>query len=386
MKQQIPREPLENAETYRLTMEPVVYTDMWGFYERGIDMFWTPSEIKEELSKDTRGWASLEPKVQHFIKHIVAFFAISDALVNETIGDELVGRIQIREALTWYNFQMMMEDIHSKVYSDLVMEYCEPEERAGVFDAVRSYPTIKRKQDWIYKWIGRENPFRHLPKETKSILQKTMRLAQINVENVLSFIDFETDLATPGKPIPQLEELLYQVLEDPGVSLAQIILANCIVEGVFFSGSFCAIFWINHYYKGLLPGLAKANEWISRDEGTHTDFAILLYVKYIQNRLDAGVVHTMFRDAVDIESDFIRAALPSGLKGMNADLMIDYIKFTADGLLMDLGYQKIWNKENPFPFMNKQSISVRIPDFFVDQNVSEYGLSHDDGLDFDEDF
>ena len=377
---------LENEESYRLTMEPIKYTDIWGFYTRGIEMFWTFDEIKEELAKDTKGWKTLDPKIKHFIKHVVAFFAISDTLVNETIGDELLNRVQIREAKTWYNFQMMMEDIHSKVYSDLVIEYCDADERKTVFDAVRNFPTIKRKQEWIYKWVGRENVFRHLPSETLDILQKTMKLAQINVENVLSYINFETELADHNAPIPKLEALLYQILEDPGVSLAQVILANCIVEGVFFSGSFAAIFWINHYYQGLLPGLAKANEWISRDEGTHTDFAILLYVKYVQHKLSQNDAHIMFREAVEIESDFIRAALPTGLKGMNSELMIQYIKFVADGLLQDLGYAKIWNTKNPFNFMNKQSISVRIPDFFVDQSVSEYGLARDDGLEFDEDF
>lgn len=378
---------LENEEVYRLTMEPVLYEDIWNFYKRGLEMFWTFDEIKEELAKDTKGWKDLDARVQHFIKHIVAFFAISDSLVNETIGDEILNRVQIREAKTWYNFQMMMEDIHSKVYSDLVIEYCEtPEERRMVFEAVKNYPTIKRKQDWIYKWVGRENVFRHLPSDTKDMLQKTMRLAQINVENVLSFINFETELDEPSAPIPKLEKLLYQILEDPGVSLAQVILANCIVEGVFFSGSFCAIFWINHYYKGLLPGLAKANEWISRDEGTHTDFAILLYRKYVKNRLPQDVVHNMFTEAVDIESDFVHAALPTGLKGMNSKLMIDYIKFVADDLLKDLGYDKIWNKANPFNFMLKQSLSVRIPDFFVDQTPSEYGGVINNGLGFDEDF
>lgn len=382
------KEPiLENAEFYRLTMEPVQYKDMWGFYQRGLEMFWTFDEIKEELAKDTKGWSVLDDNVRHFLKHIVSFFAISDSLVNETLGDEVLNRIQIREAKTWYNFQMMMEDIHSKVYSDLVLEYVsDPSERRDVFEAIKKYPTIKRKQDWIYKWIGRDNPFRHLPLDTKTRLQKAMRLAQINVENVLAFIDFETELDNQNAPVPMLENLLWQILEDPGVSLAQVILANCIVEGVFFSGSFCAIFWINHYYKGLLPGLAKANEWISRDEGTHCDFAILLYVKYIQNKLPQDVVHKMFKEAVDIEGDFIATALPRGLKGMNSELMLQYIKFVADMLLQDLGYEPLFLKENPFNFMNKQSISVRIPDFFVDQSVSEYGLARDGDLVFDEDF
>lgn len=380
-------EKLEQPELFRYTAEPIEYKDLWEFYQNAQKSQWVPDEIKEEMTKDMRGWQTLDDNVQHFIKHIVAFFAISDGVVGEIITEEIQNRIQIREVKIWYNHQSMMEDVHSIVYSQLVNEYVSDEvERRNVFNAIKKYPSIKRKIDWLHKWVGRENPFRHLPNDKLDLLKRVMRMCQTSVEGVLAYIENDTELENESAPIPQLENLLHLILEDKPVALAQVILANAIMEGVFFSGSFCAIFWINHFYHGTLPGLAKANEWISRDEGMHTNYAILLYRKYIVNHLSEFIVHQMFQEAVDIEGAFISDALPSNLKGMNATLMHQYIKFVADGLLVDLGYKRIYNVSNPFEFMSKQSISVRIPDFFIDQSVSEYGLKHDDGLNFSEDF
>ena len=209
---------------------------------------------------------------------------------------------------------------------------------------------------------------------------------QKTVGDFLCYIDYTTELQDPAAPIPKLDNMLNHMLDDKRISLAQVIMANCIMEGLFFAGSFAAIFWVNHYYKGILPGLALANEWISRDEGLHTDFAILLYRKYIVNKLPESTVHQMFREAVDVETNFINTALPIGLRGMNSLLMTQYVQFVADQLLQDLGYAKLFDEANPFEFMDKQSISVRIADFFVKSNITEYSLPSASALSFDENF
>jgi ribonucleotide reductase beta subunit family protein with ferritin-like domain len=383
------REPLENAADFRYTFLPVTYGDVYEFYKKAQNMQWTPEEIKEELGADKKGWASLEPAVQSFIKGNIAFFNISDGVVVETLSEQIQTRIQSREVKVWYNHQTMMEDVHSEVYSRLAEEYVsDPQERKMVFDSVRNYPSIGRKIDWIHKWVGGDNnPFKSVPSDTMEILRQMAAMFQKTVADFLHLIEYDTELQNPKAPIPKLDIAINHILENtPHIPLAQIIMANAILEGLFFSSAFASIFWINHYYKGRLPGLAKANEWISRDEGMHTDFAIMLYRRHIRERLSTEVVHKMFKEALEVETDFINSTLPTPLKGMNATLMIQYVKFVADGLLNDLSYPKLFNVANPFEWMTKQSISVRMSDFFIDPNVSEYTLPNDNGLSFGEDF
>lgn len=381
-------EILEIGSKFRYTFLPVEFKDIHEHYKKAQESQWTPEDIKEELGMDRKGWTSWEPEPQQFIKTVIAFFSISDGVVVETLGDELQSRIQVREVKVCYNHQAMMEDVHSEVYSKLAEEYVSSrEERNTVFEAVKSMPSITRKIDWIHKWVGHGNPFRRIPRDQITLLRRVVGMVQKTAADFLDLIDYDgIDLENPASPVPRLDSLLSSILDDDVVPLGQIIMANAIMEGVFFSASFAAIFWVNHYYKGLLPGLAKANEWISRDEGWHTDFAILLYRKYIRNKLSIAQVHAMFKEAIDVETAFVETALPVRLKGMNVDLMSQYVRFVADSLLSDLGYPKLFNAQNPFDWMTKQSVSVRIPDFFVDQNVSEYRLGNDNGLRFDENF
>lgn len=352
-------EPIENPEGFRYTVEPInpAYAGLWKLYEKAKESQWTENELAIEIQSDYGKFANLSPDVQKYLKNTVAFFAVSDGAVVETAG-VLASRIPAREFKIWYNHQSMMEDIHGIIYSQLVNAYIPAEERGIVFEAIKTFPFINAKMAWIKKWVGEER----LPLESREI---------VIIKKLLKN--------------PEHKDLLQKINESEK-PIAQIILANVITEGLFFSGSFCSIFWFNHYYKGYLPGLAKSNEWISRDETMHTDVSVLIYQSYIKNKLPIESVHEMFREAVEIESAFVCDSLPNGLKGINAVSATQYIKFVADLLLVDLKLPKLYGVSNPFSWMLKQSISTRIPDFFADRAVSEYGTSVDDGFDFDEDF
>ena len=374
-------EVLESKEKFRYTTEPIEYPKIYAMYIKARDSQWIDKELSEELSKDSKGWATLDDNTKHFIKYIISFFAISDGVVLNVIGDILQSRIQVREVKIWYNHQAMMEDIHSIVYSNLVSIYVEDdEERNYIFNQIGEFPSIKRKIDWINKWVGEENVFKNIDPSVRKPLLEIVKYGYQSIKSILQFMNISDNTEN----MAEVENIIYE-LELKEVPLGQIILANAIMEGVFFSGSFCAIFWINHYYNGLLPGLAKANEWISRDEGLHTNMATLLYRGYISNKLPEYQVHQMFKEAVEIESNFIEDALPNKLKGINKDLMIIHIKVVADQLLEELGYNTVWNETEQLSWMVKQNLSVRIGDFF-DKNLTEYGLSVNNGISFDENF
>jgi len=380
-------ELLESDDKVRYTIFPIEYRDIYGMYKKLRESHWIPDELKEEMVKDSRGWKTLDPNVKHFIKTIIAFFAISDTVVNQTLEEELQGRVKVPEVKVFWRAQSENEDIHSESYSMLVEEYIEtPEERGTIFKAIENYPAIRKKIDWLRRWTGHVNPFRHMPEQYQKTMRSMALMFQKTIGDFLFYIDYNTELQDPSAPIPKLDNMLNHMLDDKRISLAQALLANCIMEGLFFSSSFAAIFWVNHYYKGILPGLALANEWISRDEGLHTDFAIPLYRKYISNKLPESTVHQMFKEAVDVEINFINTALPVGLRGMNATLMTSYVQFVADQLLKDLGYNPIFGESNPFEFMDKQSVSVRISDFFIKSNLTEYSLPSASALSFDENF
>lgn len=380
-------ELLEQEEKVRYTIFPIEYHDIYDMYKKLRDSNWTPDELKEEMIKDIRGWKALDSNTKHFIKTIIAFFAISDTIVNQTLEEELQRRVKVPEVKVFWREQGKNEDVHSESYSMFVEQYIDTqEERNTIFKAIENFPAIRKKIDWLHKWIGRSNPFKHIPNEYHGTMRAMALMFQKTVGDVLHYIDYDTDLQNPNAPIPRLDTMLNYMLDEKKISLAQVIMANCIMEGLFFSGSFASIFWVNHYHKGSLPGLALANEWISRDEGLHTDFAILLYRKYITNKLPESTVHQMFREAVDVETNFIHSALPVNLIGMNAGMMTQYIHFVADQLLQDLGYRPIFGEQNPFDFMDKQSVSVRIADFFVKSNVTEYALPGASSLSFDENF
>ena len=379
-------EPLEDPKNARLFIIADKQVPEFKAYLQAKENFWTEDEINASLKTDSAQIESLEQKILFLIKHQIAFFIIGDGKVNEIIECYLSSRITDREVQTWYNFQESMEDIHNLTYMKLFDTYVtEPNEREVILNAVDSYPIIGRKIDWLKKWLGDDNDIHKLNDPTIESIKELRNVYLKSLEFSKGFVvDSEVE-------IPEHLQTLFQKLDEPKPLLAKQILINLIMEGLFFSGSFCIIFWVNHTY-GKLPGLTKANEFISRDEGMHTDFGIGLYNRRILNRLSQELVHEIMGEAVDLESEFMAEALPKGLLNMNANLMTQYIQYVADGLLSDLGYDKLYSVENPFDFMKKQSVSVRISDFFVDPNVSEYGNAfvgtntEDQEVDFGEDF
>ena len=301
----------ENENRY--VMFPIIDEDIWKMYKKQMDCFWRAEEI--DLSKDIKHWATLNNDEQHFIKHILAFFAASDGIVLENLGQRFMNEVQIAEARAAYGFQIMMENIHSETYSLLIDTLVKEErEKTNLFEAINNYPCIKKKADWAIKWIN-----------------------------------------------------------DKRSSFATRLIAFAAVEGIFFSGSFCSIYWLKK--RGLMPGLTFSNELISRDEGMHTDFAVLLFSK-LQKKPKKAKVIELIKEAVVIEQEFITEALPCKLIGMNAKLMKQYIEFVADRLIVQLGYPKIYNSANPFDFM--EMISLEGKTNFFEKRVGDYSLSNND--------
>jgi ribonucleoside-diphosphate reductase subunit M2 len=301
----------ENENRY--VMFPIVDEDIWKMYKKQMDCFWRAEEI--DLSKDIKHWATLNNDEQHFIKHILAFFAASDGIVLENLGQRFMNEVQIAEARAAYGFQIMMENIHSETYSLLIDTLVKEErEKTNLFEAIQNFPCIKKKADWAIKWIN-----------------------------------------------------------DKRSSFATRLVAFAAVEGIFFSGSFCSIYWLKK--RGLMPGLTFSNELISRDEGMHTDFAVLLFSKLQKKPKKAKIVE-LIKEAVQIEQEFITEALPCKLIGMNAKLMKQYIEFVADRLIVQLGYPKIYNSANPFDFM--EMISLEGKTNFFEKRVGDYSLSNND--------
>jgi len=294
----------------RFVLFPIQYQDIWDKYKQHVSVFWTAEEIN--LDQDLTDWQKLNDDERHFIKNILAFFAGSDGIVLENLGSRFMNEIQLPEAKCFYGFQIAMENIHSETYSLLIDTYVKnKEEKTKLLNAIETIPCIKKKAEWALKWID--------DKES----------------------DFQTRLV-----------------------------AFAAIEGIFFSGSFCAIFWLKK--RGLMPGLAFSNELISRDEGLHTDFAVLLY-SYIKNKLTEEKIHQIIKEAVTIEKEFIIDSLPCNLIGMNSELMAQYIEFCADRLITQLGYTKIWNSKNPFTFMEMISLTGKTN--FFEKRVGEYSKS-----------
>ena len=300
----------ENENRY--VMFPIVDEDIWKMYKKQMDCFWRAEEI--DLSKDIKHWATLNNDEQHFIKHILAFFAASDGIVLENLGQRFMNEVQIAEARAAYGFQIMMENIHSETYSLLIDTLVKEErEKTNLFEAIQNFPCIKKKADWAIKWIN-----------------------------------------------------------DKRSSFATRLVAFAAVEGIFFSGSFCSIYWLKK--RGLMPGLTFSNELISRDEGMHTDLAVMLFNK-LNKKLNKTKIKEIVREAVTIEKEFICEALPCKLIGMNSKLMAQYIEFVADRLLVQLGCTKEFKSANPFDFM--EMISLEGKTNFFEKRVSDYSLASD---------
>ena len=303
-------EPILKENPNRFVLFPIVHDDIWQFYKQCEACFWTAEEI--DLSADLVDWdAKLNDNERHFIKHVLAFFAASDGIVNENLAENFVSEVQYTEAKFFYGFQIMMENIHSETYSLLIDTYIKDnKEKDYLFNAIDTLDCVKKKADWALRWIDNGN-------------------------------------------------------------FAERIVAFAAVEGIFFSGSFCSIFWLKK--RGLMPGLSFSNELISRDEGMHCDFACLLYNNHIERPLPVETVTKMIKDAVDIEKEFVSDALPVNLIGMNSDMMCQYIEFVADRLLGSLGCPKIYNAENPFPWM--ELISLQGKTNFFEKRVGDYQKS-----------
>lgn len=300
-------EPLLEENPNRFVLFPIKHDDIWNFYKKSEASFWTAEEI--DLHQDISDWENkLNKDEQHFVKHVLAFFAASDGIVNENLAENMVTEVQYTEAKFFYGFQIMMENIHSETYSLLIDTYIKDnKDKDYLFNAVENMPCVKKKADWALNWI-----------------------------------------------------------ED--ASFAERLIAFAAVEGIFFSGSFCSIFWLKK--RGLMPGLSFSNELISRDEGMHCDFACLLYNSHIQNKLPKEKVEFIITEAVKIEQEFVSDALPVNLIGMNCDMMCTYIEFVADRLLMSLGNPKVYNVENPFPWM--ELISLQGKTNFFEKRVGDY--------------
>merc|ERR1712241_819220 len=283
-------EPLLKENPHRFVILPIQYDDIWKMYKKAKASFWTAEEI--DLSMDLSDWEKLKDDEKHFIKHVLAFFAASDGIVNENLVERFMQEVQVPEARCFYGFQIAMENIHSETYSLLIDTYIkEPVEKNKLFNAIETVPAVHKKAEWALNWINSDN-----------------------------------------------------------ATYAERIVAFASVEGIFFSGSFASIFWLKK--RGLMPGLCFSNELISRDEGLHTDFACHLYRDLLKKKkLRRERVEAMVMEAVDIEREFICDALPCDLLGMNRDLMLDYIRFVADHLLVELGHDKIFGSQNPFDWM-----------------------------------
>jgi len=293
----------------RYVMFPIKHNDIWSMYKKQVDCFWRAEEI--DLSKDYKDWKNLTKDEKYFISMILAFFAGSDGIVLENLAVRFMSDVQLSEARAFYGFQIAMENIHSETYSLLIDAYIKnKEEKNKLFNAINEFPCIKKKADWAIKWINSNTNF------------------------------------------------------------AIRLVAFAVVEGIFFSGSFCSIFWLKK--RGLMHGLTFSNELISRDEALHTEFAILLYSK-LNNRIDEKIIHNIIKEAVEIEKEFINDALPCRLIGMNADMMNRYIEFVADRLVTQLGYNKIYNTSNPFDFM--EMISLEGKGNFFEKRISDYSLA-----------
>ena len=318
-------EPLLTEDESRYVMFPIQDQNIWSMYKKQVDSFWRAEEV--DLSKDLAHWKGLTEEERYFIKMIIAFFAASDGIVMENLAMRFMNDVQLSEARAFYGFQIAMENIHSEMYSLLIETYInDKDEKNKLFNAVKTFPCIRKKADWAIKWIN-----------------------------------------------------------DKRSSFATRLLAFACVEGIFFSGAFCSIYWLKK--RGLMHGLTFSNELISRDEALHCEFAILLYSKLLK-KTRKDKVYELIKEAVEIEKEFICEALPCRLIGMNSQLMSQYIEFVADRLVVQIGYEKIYKASNPFDFM--ELISLEGKTNFFEKRVSDYALANkevkDDVFSIDECF
>ena len=320
-------DPLFMSDKSRFTLFPIKYSDIWDYYKKGVASFWTPEEI--DLIQDIKHWNKLTDNEKHFISHILAYFSSSDTIISENLSGNFMVEFTSQEIRCFYGFQIAMENIHSETYNLLIDTYIKDSDtKLKLFNAITEIPCVKRKANWAFKWMNANHSSR-----------------------------------------------------------AERIVAFCVIEGVFFSASFCAIYWLKS--RALMPGLCFSNELISRDEGLHTEFGCLIYSKLV-HKISEKRIKEIVDEAVDIEIEFITKSLPVELIGMNSKLMIEYVKFCADRLLISLGCTKMYKATMPFEFMN--GISLEGKTNFFEKNVSNYaknGVGIDEEqrqIKFDEEF
>jgi len=316
-------DPILTPSTSRFTTFPITYPDLWELYKKALGSFWTVEEI--DLGSDLKDWDRLTDSERHFIKMVLAFFAASDGIVMENIDLNFSKDVQISEARSFYAYQSFNESIHSETYSLMIDKLVkDPEEKARLFQAIDTVPAVKRKAEWAIEWMGKEAPF------------------------------------------------------------AQRLVAFACIEGIFFSGSFCAIFWLKK--RGLMPGLSFSNELISRDEGLHQEFAVTLY-SHLREKCPSKDIHKIVQWACEVESEFITEALPCKLIGMDSGEMTQYIQFVADRLMNQFGEKPIYNAKNPFDWM--ENISLEGKTNFFEKRVGDYSkhmVTEGDSIRFDEEF
>ena len=319
-------EPILKPNDGRFVLFPIQHDDIWQFYKKSEASFWTAEEI--DLLQDLKDWENLNDNERYFIKNVLAFFAASDGIVNENLAENFVSEVQYTEAKFFYGFQIMMENIHSETYSLLIDTYVakDKEEKDRLFNAIDTIPAVKKKAEWALNWIDSD-------------------------------------------------------------SFAERLIAFAAVEGIFFSGSFCSIFWLKK--RGLMPGLSFSNELISRDEGLHCDFAVHLHNNHLINKVPESRIREIIESALEIEKEFITESLPVSLIGMNSKLMSDYLEYVADRLMIDLKCAPIYRTDNPFDFMS--NIALENKTNFFEKRVAEYAKSgvgrsvEDNKLSFDGD-
>tara|TARA_Y100000992_G_C21262619_1_gene492134 strand:- start:584 stop:1561 length:978 start_codon:yes stop_codon:yes gene_type:complete len=311
MSETLNTEQLLKSDDNRYVMFPIEHDDIWQMYKRQVDCFWRAEEV--DLSKDLKDWEKLNEDEKKFIKMVLAFFAASDGVVLENLAVRFMGDVQVSEARAFYGFQVAMENIHSEMYSLLIDTYIQDsKEKTKLLEATQNYDCIAKKADWAKKWLN-----------------------------------------------------------DNRSSFGARLVAFAAIEGIFFSSSFASIYWIKK--RGLMPGLTFSNELISRDEALHTEFAVLLYSK-LQKKLNKKRIYEIIQEAVEIEKEFITESIPCRMIGMNSKLMCQYIEFVADRLVLQLGYDKIYNSSNPFDFMELISIESKVN--FFERTNAEYALAN----------
>ena len=311
MSESLNTEQILKPDDNRYVMFPIEHNDIWQMYKRQVDCFWRAEEV--DLSKDLKDWDKLGDDEKKFIKMVLAFFAASDGVVLENLAVRFMGDVQVSEARAFYGFQVAMENIHSEMYSLLIDTYIQDSaEKTKLFEATQNYPCIAKKADWAKKWLN-----------------------------------------------------------DNRSSFGARLVAFAAIEGIFFSSSFASIYWIKK--RGLMPGLTFSNELISRDEALHTEFAVLLYSK-LSKKLNKKRIYEIIQEAVEIEKEFITESIPCRMIGMNSKLMCQYIEFVADRLILQLGYDKVYNSANPFDFMELISIESKVN--FFERTNAEYALAN----------